>query len=173
MFGDKYAMVVVLDQEDKEKLKFLNKAYSESKTSTKGTYASWIRYFETMKGKDSNYKVEVMVSLTTLPMCGDTHAVVVVLDQGDTEKFLNKAYLESKEINQVHLCLVDQILRDFEGKDISYKVEAMGLYWLSWFELPSGPKDGLKAFVVGNSINKEEEDGPCALFLGSMFFKLD
>lgn len=59
MFGDTHDRVIVLDEEDHKKLKFLKKAYSESKTLT---YPSSIRYFETGKGKDNNYLVEVMLS---------------------------------------------------------------------------------------------------------------
>lgn len=54
MFSDTHATGMILDEGDKEKLKVLNKTYSESKTSNKGTYASWLRYFEIGRGHDNN-----------------------------------------------------------------------------------------------------------------------
>lgn len=62
MFGDTHAMGIVLDEEDKEKLKILSEVFMGSRTSGKGTYVAWIRYFEIGNGKNNSYKVESIVS---------------------------------------------------------------------------------------------------------------
>lgn len=42
---------VVLDEGDKEKLKFLHDDYLGPRTSSKRTYVSWNRYSKSKKGK--------------------------------------------------------------------------------------------------------------------------
>lgn len=57
LFGDTNAMGVIPDNKDQEKLDFLYKAISKSRSSmNKATY-TWIRYFESGKGKNSKYQM--------------------------------------------------------------------------------------------------------------------
>lgn len=58
LFGDTHLMGILFDEEDNEKLKFLNDAFLGSRTFGKGIYISWIPYFKTRKGKNSSYHVE-------------------------------------------------------------------------------------------------------------------
>lgn len=62
MFGDTHTMGIVVNKEDKEKLKFLSKVFMGSKTLDKDTYASWICYFEIGNGKNKSYDAESILS---------------------------------------------------------------------------------------------------------------
>lgn len=56
-------MGLVLDKKGQEKLDFLNKALSTSRSSSsKATYMTWIRYFETGKGKNGKHQTKAMLS---------------------------------------------------------------------------------------------------------------
>lgn len=53
---------VAVDEAGKRKLEALNKALSDSKSSNKSTYASWVRHFIINAGSGSNVGFETMLS---------------------------------------------------------------------------------------------------------------
>lgn len=63
-----------------------------------------------------------------------------------------------------------------EGDDnrSDYVVEALLVYWLSWYVLPSGPGDGLNQYVFPLSIllTKGEKLALSPLYLGSLYAQL-
>lgn len=58
----KDSMEITLDEADKKKLKALNKALSESKSSNKSMYASWARHFIVGMGVGSDINFEAILA---------------------------------------------------------------------------------------------------------------
>lgn len=51
-------------------------------------------------------------------------------------------------------------------------LEAMLAFWLSWYVLPRRPEDGINSYVFSLAI-RLTKGGKVALFLGSLFYRLD
>lgn len=94
--------------------------------------------------------LEDVVAFTCLPMFWEkTNAIRIILDETGEKKLeaVTIAYSGSKTSNKsTH----NSWLSYFEtGKrwNSEIKLEAMLSYWLSWYILLSGPKDGLNSYI--------------------------
>lgn len=110
-------------------------------------------------------------------MFGDSNLINITLDKNDNKELdsLNKAYLASNTLNK---SMYDPRLRYFntgKGEDSEVQLEEMLAYWLSWYVLPSCPKNGSDAYVFPLAIQlaKGESLALVPLYLCSLFFELD
>lgn len=87
--------------------------------------------------------------LTMLPLFGDTHAIGIVLDEGNKMKldFLNEVLFVPRPSGKVTYTMWIRYFKIGKGKNSGHHVQAMVAYWLSWFVLPTGPKHELNSFV--------------------------
>lgn len=88
---------------------------------------------------------------------------------------LNEALSNSKHKGKSTYNTWVSYFMDGPGAASEVVLEAMLAFWLSWYVLPSGPKDGINPFVFPLAIrlSKGERLVLAPIFLGSFFFRLD
>lgn len=88
---------------------------------------------------------------------------------------LNEALVASKHKRKSTYNTWVSFFTNGPGVASEVRVEAMLSFWLSWYILPSGPKDGLNAFVFPLAIHlaRGEKVALAPIFLGSLFYRLD
>lgn len=127
--------------------------------------------------------LEDVVVLMGLPVFGEVQAVSIADDSSvsldvDGEirlTLLNEALVASKHKGKSTYSTWVGFFTNGPGVASEVRVEAMLSFWLSWYVLPSGPEDGLNAFVFPLAIRlaRGEKIALAPIFLGSLFHRLD
>lgn len=88
---------------------------------------------------------------------------------------MNEALSESKHKNETAYPTWVTYFTQGAGARSEVVLKAMLAYWLSWYVLPSGPKDGMNPYVFPLAVRlaKGEKLALAPVFLGSLFFNLD
>lgn len=123
--------------------------------------------------------LEDVVVLTGLPVFGEVQAINVADDSSagldvDGEirlTLLSEALVASKHKGKSTYSTWVSFFTSGPGVASEVRIEAMLSFWLSWYILPSGPEDGLNAFVF--PLARGEKVALSSIFLGSLFYRLD
>lgn len=127
--------------------------------------------------------LEDVVVLIGLPVFGEVEAIAIsndssvkLDDEGEIRlSLLNEALVASKHKGKSTYNSWVSFFTSGPGEANEVKVEAMLSFWLSWYVLPSGPEDGINAFVFPLAIRlaRGEKVALAPIFLRSLFYRLD
>lgn len=127
--------------------------------------------------------LEDVVVLIGLPVFGEVQAnnisdnssVGLDVDGEIRLTLLNEALTASKHKGKSTYNTWVSFFTSGPGVANEVKVEAVLSFWLSWYVLPSGPEDGINAFVFPLSIRlaRGEKVALTPIFFRTLFYRLD
>lgn len=118
--------------------------------------------------------LEDVAGLTGLSIFGESRAIAMPRDldvkldeEGEIRLgLLNEALSDSKHKGKSTYTTWANYFTEGPGAVSEVRLEAMLSFWLSWYVLPSGPEDGINAYVflIANPIGEGREGSPCPHF---------